>query len=32
VAVHPLGRRKITLASGTLRNMIPANDEEEDVA
>jgi hypothetical protein len=26
---HPVGRRKITLASGTLRNLVPVNDEEE---
>jgi len=32
VATHPVGRRKITLASGTLRNMVPDNDEEEDAS
>ncbi len=32
VAAHPVGRRRITLASGTLRNMVPENDEEEDAA
>jgi hypothetical protein len=26
---HPAGRRKITLANGTLRNLVPVNDEEE---
>lgn len=26
------GRRKITLASGTLRNMVPENDEEEELS
>jgi len=26
---HPVGRRKITLANGTLRNLVPVNDEEE---
>ena len=30
-APHPPGRRKITLASGTLRNMVPADDEQEDI-
>ena len=32
VAPHLVGRRKITLASGTLRNMVPANDEEDDLS
>jgi hypothetical protein len=27
VSPNPSGRRKITLASGTLRNMVPENDE-----
>ena len=29
LAPHPVGRRKITLANGTLRNLLPVNDEEE---
>ena len=31
-ATHPAGRRKVTLASGTLRNMMPTGDNEEDLA
>ncbi len=30
LAPHISGRRRITLASGTLRNMVPADDEQED--
>jgi hypothetical protein len=26
---HQIGRRKISLASGTLRNLVPVDDEEE---
>ncbi len=27
---HPVGRRKIRLASGTLRNLVPVDDDQEE--
>ena len=30
LVTHPVGRRKITLASGTLRNLVPVDDDQEE--